>query len=215
VANYSLASTGFYDNLKQETATEDESSVEELRAAYIRKCTLPEPQEDPWRMKLSLSAYSHLPPLNDSQLRESIFGGVCGPVDSHTDVEGDGSSPHSVLDDQNTRFESDRHTEFYENLRSSRSFENGTAYTDGEGCGNLLATHLRVDLKALERLMPYPTQLPSFQVCSSIPHLNLMCLYAKRSILHDMSQFPRCSTKMCIPATFLHLIYEYQKMDTF
>jgi hypothetical protein len=195
VANYSLASTGFYDNLKQETATEDESSVEELRAAYIRKCTLPEPQEDPWRMKLSLSAYSHLPPLNDSQLRESIFGGVCGPVDSHTDVEGDGSSPHSVLDDQNTRFESDRHTEFYENLRSSRSFENGTAYTDGEGCGNLLATHLRVDLKALERLMPYPTQLPSFQVCSSIPHLNLMCLYAKRSILHDVSQFPRCKYK--------------------
>lgn len=118
-------------------------------------------EEDSWRMKLSANTNSQLPPLNDSELWESIF--AIDEFDENQDVEASASSPDSVLDDQ-SGFRKGRGNKNASQKPRDRLVV-ATDYSRGEGCGKLVSTLFGEDLKVMERLMHSSTELPSFKVC--------------------------------------------------
>lgn len=173
------------------------SSSADLFAALGGKCSTEKPQEDPWRMKLSLSTNSQLPPLNDSELWEDLFAEDDTHLAKNLDVEGDASSPHSVLDEQ---FEFTKSRSF--KFRKSRSKNDpcrdlkltrttlkvATDYSHGEGCGKLISSLFREDVKAMDLVMPCSTELPSFQVCSAKPEVELFVISSL--VLKDAISMP-------------------------
>lgn len=116
-------------------------------------------EEDSWRMKLSANTNSQLPPLNDSELWESIF--AIDEFDENQDVEASASSPDSVLDDQ-SGFRKGRGNKNASQKPRDRLVV-ATDYSRGEGCGKLVSTLFGEDLKVMERLMHSSTELPSFK----------------------------------------------------
>lgn len=167
-------STGLQNEPKttSENVNKNQSSSANLFAALGGKCSVEEHQEDSWRMKLDLSTNSQLPPLNDSELWENMFAVDDNGLEKKTDVEDDTGSPHSVLDEQ-FEFRRRRSIKF----RKSRSNNDlgkdlkltgtrvkvATDYSHGGGCGKLVSTLVREEVNAMDRVMPYPTQLPYFQ----------------------------------------------------
>ena len=157
-----------------ENVNKDQISSANLFAALGGKCSVEKPQEDSCRMKLALSTNSQLPPLNDSDLWEDLFAVDDNDSENGLDGEGDADSPHSVLDEQ-FEFKKSRSLKF----RKTRSNNNpgkartrvkvATDYSLGGGCGKLISTLFREEVNAMDRVMPYPTELPSFQVCSVNP----------------------------------------------
>lgn len=166
-----------------ENVNKNQSSSANLFAALGGKCSVEEHQEDSWRMKLDLSTNSQLPPLNDSELWENMFAVDDNGLEKKTDVEDDTGSPHSVLDEQ-FEFRRRRSIKF----RKSRSNNDlgkdlkltgtrvkvATDYSHGGGCGKLVSTLVREEVNAMDRVMPYPTQLPYFQVCSAKPQVGMV-----------------------------------------
>lgn len=129
-------------------------------------------------MKLSLSTNSQLPPLNDSELWEDVFAEDDNDSTKNLDAECDASSPDSVLDEQ-FEFTKSRSFKFRKSiskndrcrdLKSKRTTTKvATDYSHGEGCGKLIATLFREDVKAMDLVMPSSTELPPFQVCVPKP----------------------------------------------
>lgn len=168
-----------------ENVNKNQSSSANLFAALGGKCSVEEPHEDSWRMKLNLSTNSQLPPLNDSGLWENLFALDENDLEKDLDVEGDMESPHSVLDEQ---FEFRKSSS--DKFRKSRSNNDpgkdlnltrtrvqvATDYSHGEGCGKLVSSLFREEINAMDRVMPYPTELPSFQVCSAKPQFELVVI---------------------------------------
>lgn len=150
--------------MRRELLNKEETSFEELGCAFVAKVTLEEPQEVPWRIELSLGTYSELSALNDSQLRETIFNCNDSGLESPMHVE-DKADSQELSSDEEYEGVFKRSAVYREDLRVATRFKpGGTDYSNGQGCGNLLTLHLREDVKAMERLLPYPTELPSFQV---------------------------------------------------
>jgi len=169
-----------------ENVSKKVSSSANLFAALGGKCLTEEPQEDPWRMKLSLSTNSQLPPLNDSELWEDLFAEDDNDLVKNLDAEGDASSPHSVLDEQ-FEFTKSRSFKFKKSrskndpcrdLKLTRTtLKVATNYGHGEGCGKLISSLFREDVNAMDLVMPCSTELPSFQVCGAKLQVELLIYF--------------------------------------
>ncbi|KAG0618391.1 hypothetical protein M758_4G060000 [Ceratodon purpureus] len=155
-----------------ESIDKNQSSSANLFAALGGKCLVEEPHEYLCRMKLNLSTNSQLPPLNDSGLWEDLFALDHNVLEKNLNIEGDIESPHSVLDEQ-FEFRKSRSIKSRKNrinndlgkdVKLTRTVEKvGTDYSHGEGCGKLVSTLFREEINAMDRVMPYTTELPSFQ----------------------------------------------------
>jgi hypothetical protein len=155
------SSTGSGDAVAHDSNVDDENgaktSFENLRSAFIARCTLEKPEDDLRQIQLNLSGYSELHPLNDAELQETIFSGEEDVTDGILDMDGD-LGMHEVS-----------HHGDSEGVRVSKGGPKhgrkprfvGTSYSEGQGCGNLLVLHMRENVRAMERLLPYPTELPS------------------------------------------------------
>lgn len=148
-------------------------------------------------MKLSLSTNSQLPPLNDSELWEDLFAEDENDSVKNLDVEGDASSPHSVLDEQ-FEFTKSRSFKFRKSISKNdpcrdlkltkTTLKVATDYSHGEGCGKLISSLFREDVKAMDLVMPCSTELPFFQVCSANPQFEL--LLVSSLVLKDAISMP-------------------------
>uniref|UniRef100_A0A7I4ANN1 Gamma-tubulin complex component n=1 Tax=Physcomitrium patens TaxID=3218 RepID=A0A7I4ANN1_PHYPA len=153
--------TGFQNDFQPTSfnVSKPQSSTAGLFSALNADSVVEVSEEDSWRMKLSANTNSQLPPLNDSELWESIF--AIDEFDENQDVEASASSPDSVLDDQ-SGFRKGRGNKNASQKPRDRLVV-ATDYSRGEGCGKLVSTLFGEDLKVMERLMHSSTELPSFK----------------------------------------------------
>jgi hypothetical protein len=168
-----------------ENVNKNQPSSANLFAALGGKCSVEEPHEDSWRMKLNLSTNSQLPPLNDSELWEDLFVVDDNDLGKNLDVGGDAVSPQSVLDEQ-FEFRKCRSIKFRrrrsnndpgKDLKLTKTRRKvATDYSHGGGCGKLVSSLFREEINAMDRVMPYPTELPAFQVCSANPQAELVVI---------------------------------------
>ncbi len=185
------SSTSSGDAVARDSNVDDENgakaSFENLRSAFIARCTLEKPEDDLRQIQLNLSGYSELRPLNDAELQETIFSGEEDVTDSILDMDGD-LGMHEVShdgDSEDVRVCKGGH----KHGRKPRFV--GTSYSEGQGCGNLLVLHMRENVRAMERLLPYPTELPSSCVrvlpMITLQHLIFVfCLVQKWPFNHYM-----------------------------
>ncbi|KAJ7557444.1 hypothetical protein O6H91_05G127000 [Diphasiastrum complanatum] len=132
-------------------------------ARYGRKLRYPDASTvsnkrfgDVLHMQLSLEGYNGLPPLEDVEMREAIFRKNCEDTESLSNEE-------KLKSNSDTDKSPNTNIVGCNNDGDSKLSRTCTDYSHGDGCGSLVTSFMKLDIRAVQKLLPYPTLLPIFQ----------------------------------------------------